>query len=147
MLAGLLLVAAACDGDPADSADESSSTVTDTAPVATGTTDAPTPADGSLFPAGDIDAGLQPWIDDATADLASRLGVDPGAIVAISGVLVVWPDAALGCPEPDAQYATVVTDGAVIELAAGDAIYRYHAGGDRTPFLCSAPITAPPSRL
>ena len=62
-------------------------------------------------------------------------------------MLVVWPDVSLGCPEPDRQYATIVTDGAVIELAVDGAIYRYHAGGSQTPFLCAAPITTAPNRL
>ena len=43
----------------------------------------------------------------------------------------------LGCPEPDRQYATIVTDGAVIELAADGDVYRYHAGGSAGPFLCA----------
>lgn len=106
----------------------------------------PTPADGSLFPNGDIDAGLAPWVESATADLASALGIDPSTVSTVSAVLVVWPDASLGCPEAGQQYATVLTDGAVIELAAGEAIYRFHAGGERGPFLCERPITAAPSR-
>jgi hypothetical protein len=105
----------------------------------------PTPADGSLYPPGQVDEGLRPWIEDATADLADRTGVQPDAIDVVSAVLVTWPDAALGCPEPGMQYAQVLTDGAVIELAVDDAIYRYHAGGDQGPFLCARPIAEPPA--
>ena len=45
-------------------------------------------------------------------------------------MLVVWPDSRSAVREPDRQYATILTDGAVIELAADGAVYRYHAGGD-----------------
>lgn len=105
---------------------------------------ATTPATGSLYAPGTIDTALSPWIDAATADLADRLGVDPGTIPPISAVLVSWPDSSIGCPQPGMQYLQVVTDGAVIELEADGAVYRYHGGGDRTPFLCPTPITAAP---
>lgn len=160
MAAALIVVAAACSGD--STADSSDTATTDTATTGTGgsgsaagtaataapaSTAAPTPAQGTLFPAGDLDSGLQPWIELATTDLAARLGVDAGAIAPVSAVLVVWPDVALGCPEPDRQYATILTDGAVIELEADGAVFRYHAGGDRSPFLCATPITTAPTRL
>lgn len=124
---------AACQGDPDD------------AGTATGTPAVPTPAGGSLYEPGDIDTGLAPWVEDATADLAGRLALEPDAITTIAAVLVTWPDAALGCPEPDRQYATVATDGALIELLAERSVYRYHAGGDRGPFLCPRPIDARPA--
>lgn len=105
-----------------------------------------TPADGSLFPPGDVDAGLLPWVELATNQLASALGVETTEVSTVSAVLVVWPDASLGCPEPDQQYAAALTDGAVIELEAGGAVYRFHAGGERGPFLCERPITSAPPR-
>jgi hypothetical protein len=163
MVAALIVAAAACSGDDAsdgattdtagdgtatedtgESAGTSASTGPATAPAPT---DAPTPAQGTLFPAGDLDSGLQPWIELATTDLATRLALDAAAIEPLSAVLVVWADLSLGCPVADRQYATILTDGAVIELAADGAVYRYHAGGDRTPFLCATPITTAPTRL
>jgi hypothetical protein len=139
----------ACQGDP-DGGDTATprptaSTTSTTTSTATGTATVPTPAGGSLYEPGDIDTGLAPWIDDATADLAVRLSIEPAAISTIAAVLVTWPDAALGCAEPDRQYATVATDGALIELAAGGAVYRYHAGGARGPFLCPRPIVERPA--
>ncbi len=116
-----------------------------TVPATVPATAVPTPAGGSLYAPGDIDDGLAPWIADATDDLAARLGTAPDAITTIAAVLVTWPDAALGCPEPDRRYATDATDGAVIELTAGDAVYRYHAGGDRGPFLCPRPLDTAPA--
>lgn len=135
----------ACQGDP-DGSDGTRPPATSTATsTVTSTETVPTPAGGSLYEPGDIDAGLAPWIEDATADLAARLSIEPAAISTIAAVLVTWPDAALGCPEPDRQYATVATDGALIELAAGGAVYRYHAGGARGPFLCPRPIVERPA--
>lgn len=99
-----------------------------------------------LYGAGDIDKGLEPFIARAAADLAARLGVQPSDIATHAAVLVIWPDASLGCPQPDMRYAQVPTDGSVIELTYAGAFYRYHSGGRRGPFLCQVPVrTAPPS--
>lgn len=106
---------------------------------------ATTPATGSLYAPGDIDPGLQPWVEDATADLAERLGVVTDAISTIAAVLVTWPDSSLGCPQPGMEYLQVLTDGAVIELEAEGAVYRYHAGEGSGPFLCGTPITSAPA--
>jgi hypothetical protein len=147
------MIVVACSGDdasdPVGDGGVDTTVAVSSAPASGGSVPSgpPTPADGSLFPQGDIDDGLQPWVELATADLAARLAVGPDTIEPASAVLVVWPDVSLGCPEPDRQYATLVTDGAVIELAVDGAIYRYHAGGSQTPFLCTAPITTAPNRL
>lgn len=106
---------------------------------------ATTPAAGSLYAPGTIETGLQPWIDEATADLADRLDVGASTIAVNAAVLVTWPDSSLGCPRPGMQYLQVLSDGAVIELVAGNAIYRYHAGEGRSPFLCPTPITEAPA--
>ncbi len=142
LVAAAIVSSAGCDG-----ADDTTTVATTSSSEASLTdTAAPTPATGSLFAAGDIDSGLQPWIDAATADLAIRLGVDPARIEAVSAVLVVWPDSSLGCPEPDTAYDPTPTDGALIELGAIDEVYRYHAGGSRGPFPCPTPLTDPPAR-
>lgn len=110
----------------------------------------PVGSDAAVFPDGDIDHGLDPYIRRATDDLAARLGVDTEAITTVSAVLVRWPDSSLGCPQPDMAYATAVTDGSVIELAVGDGatrtVYRYHSGGAERPFLCDQPLRSTPSR-
>jgi hypothetical protein len=99
-----------------------------------------------LYSQGDIDMGLKPFIDRAATDLAARLGVQPSDIATHAAVLVIWPDASLGCPQPGMRYAQVPTDGSVIELSHDGAFYRYHSGGGREPFLCQVPVkTAPPS--
>lgn len=98
-----------------------------------------------LYDEGDIDSGLRPWVDRASADLAALLGADPQAITTHAAVLVTWPDTSLGCPAADMRYTPVLTDGAIIELTHAGKTYRYHAGGSREPFLCQQPITAPPA--
>ena len=97
-----------------------------------------------LYSAGDIDTGLKPFIDQAAADLATRLGVPAADITTHAAVLVVWPDASVGCPQPNMRYAQVATDGSIIELAHDATFYRYHSGGGRGPFLCQMPLTSPP---
>ena len=97
-----------------------------------------------MFEPGTIDPGLQPFIDMAVADLAERLEIDPSQVTVVTAVLVVWSDAGLGCPEPGMSFPQVPEDGSVIELTVADTVYRYHSGGQRTPFLCEQPLQQPP---
>lgn len=99
-----------------------------------------------VFPEGQIDPGLQPFIDAATTDLAARLGVDAGEIETVSATIVVWNDTSLGCPQPDMFYAQVLQDGSLVELRLDGLIYRYHTGGEVfEPFLCNQPLKEPPA--
>jgi hypothetical protein len=86
-------------------------------------------------PAGN-EAGLEPLISLAVADLAERLSIATTEITLVSAEAVVWPDASLGCPQPDMLYRQVPVDGALIILQAGEREYAYHSGGSREPFLC-----------
>lgn len=126
---GVLVTFAACSTDD-------SSTTPASSDATTGVGSSDPGAAVSTNPTNDIDPGLQPYIDLAVADLAARLQVEPAAITTRSAVLVVWPDASLGCPMPGMQYPQVQTDGSTITLEADGATYDYHAGGDTTPFLC-----------
>ena len=83
-----------------------------------------------------VDPNLEPLIALATVDLAERLGIPAEEIALISAEAVVWPDASLGCPQPDMLYRQVPVDGALIILQAGEREYAYHSGGSREPFLC-----------
>ena len=85
-----------------------------------------------------IDPGLQPYIEIAVADLATRLAVTAAAVTVTSATVVEWPDSSLGCPAPGQLYAQVITDGALIVLAVDGTAYHYHASGSRPPFLCEA---------
>ena len=84
----------------------------------------------------DYDPALQSLIDMAIADLVARLNVAPSEISVVSAEAVVWPDGALGCPQPGMVYTQVQVEGARIVLSHGGAAYPYHAGGSKSPFLC-----------
>lgn len=90
----------------------------------------------SSSPAAPFDPSLQPMIDQAIADLASRLNVDKSAIATISAAPVTWPDRSLGCPQAGMAYAQVTVDGTLIVLSANGSTHSYHSGGARAPFRC-----------
>ena len=66
----------------------------------------------------------------AAEDLAQSLGIDESAVTFVSIEAVDWPDASLGCPEPDMMYAAMITPGYKIVLSAGDELYEYHTTTD-----------------
>jgi hypothetical protein len=78
-------------------------------------------------------------VEQAKADLANRLGVDPGQVTVVSSSEVTWPDGSLGCPQPGMVYTQALVDGSRIILEAGGKQYHYHSGGSRPPFLCENP--------
>lgn len=77
-----------------------------------------------------------PVVEQAIADLASRLGVDPSTIEVVSVEEVDWPDASIGCPQPGMSYAQVLVNGSRIVLRADGTEYAYHQGGTREAFYC-----------
>ncbi len=89
------------------------------------------------------DAGLQPLIEKAIADLAERLSIPRAEIVVLEATPVVWNDSSLGCPQPGMAYIQVPEDGLLIRLQAGRQIYPYHSGGFRDPFLCEIVMKDP----
>ncbi len=83
-----------------------------------------------------IEPGLEGIVAAAIDDLAQRLAVSPEQIVVVEAQAVVWPDASLGCPQPDMLYKQVPMDGALVRLEVADKVYDYHSGAGRAPFLC-----------
>ncbi len=81
-------------------------------------------------------SGAQVVVNQAQADLASRLGVSESAIVVKTVQAQEWPDASLGCPKPGIMYAQVITPGYLIVLEANGKQYEYHASGTRA-VLCT----------
>ncbi|HZX94985.1 MAG TPA: hypothetical protein VFE90_10745 [Myxococcales bacterium] len=63
----------------------------------------------------------------ARADLARRLGIAEDSVKAHFIRPQKWPDASLGCPQPDTMYAQVETPGFLIELEAAGKTYSYHS--------------------
>lgn len=78
-------------------------------------------------------------VEQAKADLAARLGVQPGEVRLVSSEEVTWPDGSLGCPQPGMRYTQALVNGSRIVLEAGGKRYHYHSGGRRGPFLCTNP--------
>jgi hypothetical protein len=96
--------------------------------------DTPPGADDSdsLVPGGD----LPPGVAAATEDLARYLDVSTDNIDWVSFEDVLWPDAALGCPQPDTSYTQAVVAGSLIVFEVEGTTYEYHAAQGSDPFLC-----------
>lgn len=87
-------------------------------------------------------------IDSALADLSQRVGHP----VAINDLLdwtfaqSNYPDASLGCPQPGAAYAQVVTSGVQFMLTYAGNVYDYRVSADRsTVILCSTNAAPTPN--
>jgi hypothetical protein len=81
-------------------------------------------------------AELTGYVAVAVDDLAERLEVRAVDISVVTVEEVVWPNGALGCPQPGVAYAQVLTNGLRILLAHDAAEYAYHSGETVEPFLC-----------
>lgn len=86
----------------------------------------------------DYDPEVAPVVEQAQADLASRLNVDETSIEVVSAESVTWPDGALGCPEPGKFYTQALVPGSQVVLEHDGQDYDYHAGSDGRPFLCKS---------
>lgn len=87
------------------------------------------------------DPGLEPFVVMAKEDLAERLEIGVEIIEVVDAELVVWPDASMGCPDPEMMYAQVMQEGNLIRLDAGGGVFEYHSGADQKPVLCGAPVS------
>lgn len=90
---------------------------------------------------------LRPVVALVIADLAQRLGVPPEDITVVEAEEVLWPDAALGCPEPGMAYAQVVTEGLRVVLEVDGHTYAYHGRTPDQMFLCGPDGPVPPGQL
>ena len=87
-------------------------------------------------PTGPVQGGP---VEQAKADLAQRLGVQPAQVKLVSAEEVTWRDGSLGCPQPGMRYTQALVNGSRIVLESGGKKYEYHSGGRRGPFLCTNP--------
>jgi len=74
--------------------------------------------------------------EQAVADLAERLAIDPALIVVVSWEEVTWRDGSIGCPQPGMRYTQAIVNGSKIVLEVDGVEYNYHQGGRRDLFLC-----------
>ncbi len=108
-------------------------------PTPAGLGAAPVPTEvppASLSPA--AGSAKSPHIERAVADLAARLGVDPGAISVVRAEELDWPDGSLGCPQEGMGYTQALVNGYFVQLEAGGQLYNYHGRAGGEPFLCTA---------
>jgi hypothetical protein len=90
----------------------------------------------TVAPSPEIDPALRTLVDQAVADLATRLKIDASSIVIVSAQAMSWSDGSLGCPQPGMLYTQVMVDGALIQLSVDGTSYSYHSGASGAPFLC-----------
>ena len=134
MLGLLLLGGCATLVSPTPSA-RPSSTPTQPSPLATPTpTGLPSPLTSPL--ATPLPEGNSAQVDQARADLATRLNVSADQIQLVSSDEVDWPDASAGCPKRGVLYIQVITPGYRIVLSANGQRYEYHSRTSEPPFLC-----------
>lgn len=79
---------------------------------------------------------LDRLVEEAVADLATRLQVAPATIEVLRTEEITWPDGSLGCPQPGEAYTQALVEGYRVILRHGARIYLYHAGGEGPIFLC-----------
>ena len=76
------------------------------------------------------DGTLPRLIERAMADLVQATAAAADEITVVSTEEVEWGDTGLGCPQPEAIYALVITPGYFIVLESGGNTYDYHSGTD-----------------
>lgn len=79
---------------------------------------------------------LAKLVEEARQSLAARLGLTADDITVERTEDVTWPDASLGCPDPEMMYAQALIPGYRIVLRAGDQTYSYHGSERGQLVLC-----------
>jgi hypothetical protein len=82
------------------------------------------------------DANAQKSVQRAKESLAGELQISVEEIQVSAIAAVVWPDASLGCPQPDLVYAQVVTPGYIIVLEVAGKQYPFHTDESTIAILC-----------
>ena len=86
-----------------------------------------------------IDPKAQAAVDAALRDAAAKVGGNPADLRVEQVLPQEWSDSSLGCPQPGAMYAQVITPGFRIVIAAGARQLEYHADERGRVVLCSQP--------
>lgn len=68
----------------------------------------------------------QALVNAAIQFAAQALDIAPEMLYLESIEAVQWPDASLGCPQPDMVYAAVITPGYLVLLSDGARTYAIH---------------------
>jgi hypothetical protein len=79
-----------------------------------------------------------PLVERALRNLQQRMSMaDSSEIDIVSVQPVEWSDAGLDCPDPEMDYAPVVTPGFVIVLEAAGRTFEYHSDDHYSIILCT----------
>lgn len=81
-----------------------------------------------------------PMVAKCKSDLAKRLKLQAQEIKLIESQPTMWPDAALGMPEPGKMYAQVITSGFRVTLAARNTRYLYVTSAKAFKYAGPLPI-------
>ena len=85
---------------------------------------APSETPGTPEPAESIEPAEE--LAPVVAAIADELGVSPDDVAVVSAASEVWPDASLGCPQPDMLYAQVLTPGYRVVVDVGGERIEFH---------------------
>ncbi len=81
----------------------------------------------------------------ARADLARQVGAGAAASArVVAAERVMWPNGAMGCPQPGRMYTQAIVPGYRVEFEAGGRRYAYHASEKGGFVLCQHPAAAQP---
>ncbi len=84
-------------------------------------------------------------MDSAIRALEKLTGAERSAFKVVMGEETIWPDGALGCPQPGMVYTQATVPGYHVVLEHDGREYDYRAGGTRYLMLCLEPGLRTPS--
>ena len=85
----------------------------------------------------------QAMVQLSREDLSKRLDIDIDQIKLKTVLATTWPDASLGCPQPDTVYAQVETNGFIVLLSIQPDTFLYHTDDASTVIFCPKPAVMP----
>lgn len=68
--------------------------------------------------------------------LSRETDVPVDEISLVSAAPMTWPNAGLGCPDPERMYAEVLVDGLLVKMQAGNRTFDVHTNGLQAFVLC-----------
>jgi hypothetical protein len=104
--------------DPFPEAIDAPLTLEDEDPAATGTPATPDAAES---------ANIEGALESIIAAIADEVNGAPSDVTMVSATPEIWPDASLGCPQPDMLYAQVVSPGYRIVVDVRGEQIEFHA--------------------
>ena len=84
----------------------------------------------------DLDPTATRMVQKAREHLMKKFNVSNDQITVFSVQRVTWPDASLGCPQPENLYAQVLTPGFQIMFEASGKTFSYHTDESDIVVLC-----------